>query len=182
MGRSLTVPILLALGALAATGLVACGEEDAELLPGETASEITANLDTVKLLADEGDCLGAETAAQQVSEQIEAIEGIDPKLKQALRKGASRLNEVVTECEETTAEAVEPAEVPTTEAEPEKPKKEKKPKEPKEKPKEDEGTTPPGPPAETPASPETPATPPTEEGAETPSGGVSPGSPVGEEE
>jgi septal ring factor EnvC (AmiA/AmiB activator) len=102
--------LALGLGAAAAVALVACGGEDAKLLPGETAREITANLETVKQLAGEGDCIGAESAAQQVSEQIEALTGVDRKLKQALQGGAERLNEVVASCEESSIEAIAPAE------------------------------------------------------------------------
>jgi hypothetical protein len=105
---------LLALGlsAVAAIALAACGGEDAKLLPGETAREITANLETVKQLAGEGDCVGAESAARQVSEQIEALTGVDRKLKQALQAGAERLSEAVAGCEESTTEAIAPAEIP----------------------------------------------------------------------
>ena len=100
--------------------LSACGGEDAKLLPGETAREITANLDSVKQLSDEGDCVGAESAAAQVGEQIEALGGVDRKLKEALDNGAERLNEVVDECEEAEEpETVAPAEVS---ADPKKPK------------------------------------------------------------
>jgi outer membrane biosynthesis protein TonB len=104
--------LAVALGA-AAIVLGACGEEDAQLLPGGTAREITANLDTVRVLADEGDCVGAESAALQVSEQVEAVEGVDERLKRALRQGAARLNEVVAECEEAVEAVpdIAPAEV-----------------------------------------------------------------------
>jgi outer membrane biosynthesis protein TonB len=183
MGRSRKYLILLALCAVAAAILAACGEEDAELLPGSTANEITANLDTVQQLADEGDCLGAESAAEQVSEQVEAVQGIDPRLKRALREGANRLNEVVSECEEEPEEAVTPVEPPEEEAperegKAEKEEKEKKPDEDDDE-QEDEEEEPqptsPGPPEETP-----PAVPPGQE--EAPSGGVGPGSAVGEED
>jgi hypothetical protein len=107
--------IVLVLGALLAATISACGEDDAELLAGETAREITANLDAVQNLADEGDCVGAESAALQVSEQIEALSDVDRRLKQALSEGADRLNEVVAECEEEPVEAVEPAEAPSDE-------------------------------------------------------------------
>ncbi len=185
---------LLAL-ALGATVLVlsSCGGKDAQLLPGETAREITANLDTVQQLSDEGDCTGAESAVQQVGEQIETLEGVDAKLKRALEEGAARLSEVITDCEESPTEAIAPAVVPTeTEGDEEEPPKEKegKEKEKEAKPKE-----------EAPA-PETPATPPplppqakgegkgleeeppsSEEGGEEgSSGGVSPSSPAGEGE
>jgi hypothetical protein len=185
MGR-LTAPLLaLALGAAAAVALVSCGSgSNAKLLPGNTASQITANLDEVKRLAQSGECVGAEDAAQQVSNQIDALGGVDKKLKQALREGAVRLNEVVAECEETSTETVAPASVPTTtESTGAKPaKKPKGPKPPK--------TTSPAPPATTPTEPTTPTTttpttPATPEppagggGTGAPSGGVGPGAPAG---
>ena len=187
--------LALVLACAAALALASCGGEDAQLLPGETAREITANLDTVQQLSNEGDCVGAESAAQQVGEQIEALKGVDVKLKQALEDGAGRLNEVIASCEEATTEAVAPAVVPTeAESSEEKPPEPKDEKEKKEKPKEEA------------AEPETQAPPaalppqangegkgldngngpPSEEGSEeegeSASGGVSPGSPAGESE
>jgi hypothetical protein len=184
-------PLLaLALATAAGLVLVACGGEDAKLLPGETAREITANLDTVQQLSDEGDCIGAESAAQQVGEQIEAVEGVDRKLKRALEDGAARLEEVIAGCEESTTEAIAPAVPSEPEEDEEKASKGKEGKEKEEKPKE-----------EAPEAPTSPALPPQakgegkglengsgapagEEGAEeapseSPSGGVSPGSPAG---
>ena len=113
MGR-LTAPLLaLVLGAAAAVALVACGGgSNAKLLPGNTASQITANLDEVKRLAQSGECVGAEDAAQQVSDQIDALGGVDKKLKQALREGADRLSEVVAELRRSQTEAVAPASIP----------------------------------------------------------------------
>lgn len=188
MPRTLAPLAALGAGALAALALASCGGEDAQLLPGETAREITANLDTVKQLDNEGDCLGAESAVQQVEEQIEALRGVDRKLKQALEGGAGRLGEVISECEEEPAEAIAPATVPSeTEDEEEPEEKGKKEKEPKPKPK-DEGKAP-----ETP-SPSLPPQakgegkglengngPPSEEegGEVAPSGGVSPSAPAG---
>jgi hypothetical protein len=106
--RLATVRLLTAslLAALVAAGLSSCGGEDAQLLPGETAREITANLDTVRALADEGDCEGAEAATEQVGVQIEAL-SVDAELKQALREGASRLDEVIATCAPAIEEAVE---------------------------------------------------------------------------
>jgi hypothetical protein len=189
--RRASLPSLaLAAGLLIALGLSACGGEDAKLLPGETAREITANLDTVQQLAGEGDCIGAESAVQQVGEQIEALAGVDPKLKRALEQGAGRLEEVIASCEESSSEAIAPAEVPSEfEEEAEKPKqkdeKDKGPK-PKEEAEEEEGSSalPPqaegeakgvekgnGPPAKEEA--------PEEAAPESPSGGVGPGAPAG---
>jgi hypothetical protein len=181
----------LGLAAAVATTLVACGGEDAKLLPGETAREITANLDSVKQLADEGDCVGAESAAGQVSEQIEGLGGVDRKLKLALEEGAARLSEVIAECEEASSEGLAPAEVaPADEGEEEKPSKAEKKEEKK------EAKAPPPAPKEPGGSHELPPQangegkglengngPPAaaggeEEGAVSPSGGVSPGSPA----
>jgi outer membrane biosynthesis protein TonB len=173
--------LALTLGSATAFALAACGEEDAQLLPGETAREITANLDAVRQLADEGDCAGAESASQQVGEQVEALAGVDRKLKQALEEGAARLSEVVAGCEEVATEAIAPATIPP-EAEEEEEPKEKTEKEKKEKPKQEEpaAESPPLPPqaegeakGRPPAEPELP-----EESEETPSGGVSPSAPA----
>jgi outer membrane biosynthesis protein TonB len=181
----------IALGALAALGLVACGSSDsADLLPGSTASEITSNLDQVKELATEGDCIGAEDAAQAVSTQIEELSGVDPKLKQALREGATRLNEVVAGCEEEapveeeeTAPAIDEAEEPEAEEKKPKPEKEKKDEKAEEAP--EETTTPSLPPqaegkAKGHEKPEEEAAP-VEPGVGSPSGGVGPSEPAGSE-
>jgi septal ring-binding cell division protein DamX len=184
MGR-LTAPLLaLALGAAAAVALVSCGSgSNAKLLPGNTASQITANLDEVKRLAQSGECVGAEDAAQQVSDQIDALGGVDKTLKQALREGAARLNEVVAECEESSTETVAPASVPTT-TESTGAKPAKKPKGPKPPKTTSPATTPTEPtaPTATPTTPTTPTTPapPTDGGGTgAPSGGVGPGAPTG---
>jgi hypothetical protein len=201
LGRMPRLPqALLAFVLAAAAGLtlVACGGEDAKLLRGETAREITANLDTVQQLSDEGDCVGAESAAQQVGEQIEAVEGVDQKLKRTLEDGATRLEEVIAGCEESTSEAIAPATIPTEpEEDEEKAPKAKKGKEKGAKPKKEEEVEP----ETTTTSPSLPpqangegkglengnGPPAGEEGAdeghdESPSGGVSPGSPAGEGE
>lgn len=192
MPRSLLSLLAFPLLALAALGLGACGEDDAQLLPGGTAREITANLDTVQQLSDEGDCVGAESAAQQVGEQIEALEGVDRKLKQALEDGAARLEEVIVECEESITESVAPAEIPPEEEDEEAGEKEKKPKPDKDEEAPDTPTTSPSLPPQAngegkglengngPSPGEEGA--PEEGGAESPSGGVSPGSPAGEGE
>ncbi|MGC1853577.1 MAG: hypothetical protein WA687_14205 [Solirubrobacterales bacterium] len=187
MPRAPRSPLALALAAVATLTLVACGGEDAKLLPGETAREITANLDSVQQLSDEGDCVGAESAAEQVGEQIEALQGVDPKLKEALEDGAVRLEEVITACEEEEVEAVAPEGVPTEpEEDEEREPKEKKPKEKEEKPddeeKSPEDTEPSLPPqanGEGKGLENGNGPPPVEEAPEeTPSGGVSPGSAV----
>jgi outer membrane biosynthesis protein TonB len=185
VGRSSASILAILLGALAALGLVACGGSDsADLLPGSTASEITANLDQVKELATAGDCVGAEDAAQAVSTQIEELGGVDKKLKQALREGATRLNEVVAGCEEApeeeTSPAIEPAEELEEADKPEKPAKQEKPE--KEAVEPTEETSPALPPqAEGKAKGHEEAeeeAPPVETGGGTSAGGVGPGAPA----
>lgn len=191
--RPIASLLALALGTALVLGLAACGEEDAQLLPGGTAREITANLDAVKQLADEGDCVGAEAASEQVGEQVEALGDIDRRLKQALEQGTERLGEVIATCEEDEVEAIEPA-MPLPEAE-EEPEDEREEGGENGKGKgrgvgggrdeapgqQEEPQTEPTP--EPPAKPEgkgegtPPAEPPAEEG---PSGGIEPSSPVEE--
>jgi len=189
LGRMPRLPrlsLVLVLAVACASALAACGEEDAQLLPGETAREITANLESVQQLAAEGDCVGAENAAEQVGEQIAALEEVDPKLKQALEQGAARLEEVIAGCEEPD-EAIAPATIPDEEDEDEE-------KEPREKEKKPEKEEEPDTPAESPQLPPQSegegkgqekgnGPPPSEEesGGE-PSGGVSPGAVAGEGE
>jgi hypothetical protein len=195
--RQLTAfTLALVLGAAAALALASCGAgEDAKLLPGTTAQEITENLDTVKQFASEGECIGAANAAQEVSAEVEELNGVDPKLKQALQRGAEKLNEVVATCEETSTEAVAPAdEAPSTEEEerlpPGQEKKAEKEREKEEKALEKEEekqekevapVTPTTPTETTPAEPPVPP-PPSEGGGTDAPGGVSPGTPVGEGE
>lgn len=191
MRQPAALGLILALVA-AALVLASCGEgEDARLLPGATAQEITENLDQVRQLASERECVGAADAAQEVSAQVEALGGVDVKLKQALERGAARLSEVVADCEEVTTEAVAPS-AEATEEETEPPgqekkaeKKAEKEREKEEKKEETEGPSePPTTPSETPPQ-EPPATtpaPPSEGGGTGAPGGISPGAPVGEAE
>jgi outer membrane biosynthesis protein TonB len=188
--------LVLALTGVAVASLAACGEEDAQLLPGETAREITANLDTVQQLADEGDCIGAESAALQVSEQVEALGNVDERLQRALRDGAARLNEVVAGCEEeaeaATPEVTEP-ETETTPADEEEEKEREKQereeekeedKEQREEKREEKETPPPLPPQSEGEGKGREdgdeSGPGGNEGEGSPSGGVSPGAPADE--
>ncbi len=185
--------LAIVLGTVAALGLVACGSDSPELLPGGTAGEITSNLDQVKELATEGDCIGAEDAAQAVSTQIEDLNGVDPKLKQGLREGATRLNEVVAGCEEApeefeeeTAPAIDEAEEPAAADKKPKPEKPEKPEKEAVEPTEETSPTLP-PQAEGKAKghekqEETEEeTAPVETGGGTSAGGVGPGAPAGSE-
>jgi outer membrane biosynthesis protein TonB len=189
MGRLSAALLALVLAAVAVLGLAACGGGDADLLPGETASEITSNLDQVRDLVAAEECVGAADAAQEVSAQVDALGGVDKKLKQALQKGAARLNEVVAECEEAPEEETEPAVETAIEPEDEEEEKKEKPeKAAKEKPEKggekdteetEEPTLPPQ--AEGKAKgheQQEEAAPPAAEPGDTSAGGVSAGAPV----
>jgi outer membrane biosynthesis protein TonB len=194
MGRFHRHLLGLLLGLAATLALASCGEGGgAELLPGATASEISSNLKEVRRLAGEEDCIGAQDAALEVSDQIDALGGVDQKLKTALREGATRLNEVVAACEEAEPEEEEET-VPSlsTEAEEVEEKDQKKPKKEEKEPpgqekkaekeaeKEKKEATPPEKtPTETPTTPtETPAETP---GEGTTPGGIAPGTEAGAE-
>jgi hypothetical protein len=111
MARLSPLLIALLLGAASAAALASCGGgSDADLLPGTTAEEIESNLDQVEALAADEDCIGAEDAVAEVTEEVEELEGVDLKLKTALQEGTARLSEVVGECEEEVAsEETEPS-------------------------------------------------------------------------
>lgn len=183
LSRSLTAFALLT---AAAAGLAACGGgENADLLPGATASQIESELDRVEQLVVEGECAEAAASAAEIGSQVEGLEGVDERLQRALAEGAARLTEnVATECEEAPEEEIAPVEEPEETEPEEKPEKPEKPdKEEKEAEKEesdDEGPTLPpqsngkgeekGQGEEPPVEPEEPEGP--------PSGGVGPGTAV----
>jgi hypothetical protein len=190
MSRVVALTLAHALGLAAALALVSCGGggRDAKLLPGTTAKEITENLESVRNLAAEGECVDAQDAALEVSTQVEDLHGIDPKLKELLQEGAERLNEVVLTCTEaTTAEDTEEIAPTTTEETtvPTKPEKQKPEKEkheaaepPEEAQEESEG---PGKSGEAPPKGEAKGheEPPEAAPEESPSGGIGPGTEAG---
>jgi hypothetical protein len=182
--RPAAFALIAVLGASCATTLASCGGGgDAKLLPGTTAQEITENLDRVKQYAAEGECVGAADAATEVSAQVDALQGVDPKLKQALQRGAEKLGEVVASCEEAVTEATTTESETTKPERPEPPGQEKKAEKEREKEeealeKEEQKEEKEAPPSEGPPA-ETPSTPPSESGGTGAPGGVSPGTPVG---
>jgi outer membrane biosynthesis protein TonB len=189
MGRTRATLLVLALGLLAAA-LSACGDSGkADLLPGETASEINANLNLVEDLVAEGDCVGATNAAEAVSVQVEELTSVDKELQEALSEGAARLNEVVGECEEAPEdeeETVSTEEPDSEELEEDEKAQAKAEKDEEKQQKKEEKSEKETPPVEPPGQEkkeeketEVPPTEPNEEDGGTPSGGVAPGSVAG---
>ncbi len=115
MVRWKAIFVALALTLPAAGALSGCGGADAELLPGETASEINANISLVEDLVAAGDCIGAENAAAAVSEQVESLDGVDQELQETLARGAARLNAVIGECVEAPDESEDDETTPSEE-------------------------------------------------------------------
>lgn len=201
MGRVIASLVAAALAAAAAVGLVACGSgDDANLLPGRSARQITANLDRVERMAASGDCVGARDAADQVAQQVDELGDVDRRLKEALREGAEKLGDALSECVEATPKEVETEPAPSVGGTTAEPPAEAGKGHGKPKPKPSHEATPaqpvPTPPATTPSKP--PAKPPKgeghvpppasegkgqgegeAEGGEPSSGGVGPGEPPG---
>jgi hypothetical protein len=98
MGRFRAASLLLAALAVGLL-LAACGSgSSAELLPGTTADQINSNLDSVRQSFNEGNCEAAEDGVAEVTTEIDELQKVDKKLKQALKQGAAKLSEVVSSC------------------------------------------------------------------------------------
>jgi hypothetical protein len=105
MGRLSALLLALFLGGAGAVALASCGGgSDAKLLPEPTANQIEANLDEVRQLAADEDCVGAEDAVAAVAAEVEQLQDVAAKLKAALQEGTAKLSEVVGRCEEEGSE------------------------------------------------------------------------------
>jgi Fic family protein len=109
MGRLRAATIVLA--ALAACLLLAaCGSSgNGELLPGTTADQINSNLDLVRESNAEGNCEEAEEAVAQVSEEIDALQGVDAEAEEQKEAEEAQAEEEAEreELEEAQAEEEE---------------------------------------------------------------------------
>jgi hypothetical protein len=134
MARLSALFLVFCLGTASAVALASCGESGgADLLPGTTADQIESNLNEVEELADERDCIGAESAVAEVAASVEELQNVDRRLKAALEEGTAKLSELVARCEEEDEEEAEPT--LETDVEPEEVEDDEKPK--KEKPKDE---------------------------------------------
>lgn len=191
MGRLSALLLALILGGAGAVALASCGGgSDAKLLPGSTASQIESNLEEVRQLAANDDCIGAEDAVATVAAEVEELNDVAPKLKAALQEGTAKLSEVVGRCEEEVTEEAEPSAESDVEAEEleeeeleaeekaektqEKAEKKEQKEEETEAPEKEEGNLPPQSEGKGKGHEEAPP-PPAEEPEESESGGVGPG-------
>jgi hypothetical protein len=83
----------LALGAVCAIALAACGSDDRTgQLPPENASVMRGALEDARAEESEGDCDGVADAAGNLQTEIDELpEDVDPELRDALTQGAENL-------------------------------------------------------------------------------------------
>jgi hypothetical protein len=113
----LTAVLLISIASIAVFS--GCGEDRSNLLPGNTAKEIIANLDTVDQLVSEGKCFEALDSTAEIRVQIESLDGIDSVLKRNLLDGVTELQvKIQDDCVESDS-AETPAPTPTPEPAPE---------------------------------------------------------------
>ena len=87
-----------------ATGVfvTACGEDRSHLLPEQNVQELTASIDNVQQLVDDGQCFDALEATEPLQDQAESLPAtVDPKLKRSLIDGVVTLITLVArQCED----------------------------------------------------------------------------------
>ena len=109
MPRPVTLLLALTLGAGSA-GLVACGGSDnPHLLSSGRADRINQSLDEVQTAIDEHNCGGAERALVRLNSALNTLPNdTDPRLRQKLSEGASRLaTQAAKECQATDTTTTE---------------------------------------------------------------------------
>jgi hypothetical protein len=126
-----TIFLSLALGAVCATTLAACGSDDEGTIPPESASVMLAALDEAQAAVEANECETIASAASEVSDEAAGLPSeTDPEVRQAVIAGAEQLFRLARspdKCEtatgpegkqqepETTTEATTTAPTTTTE-------------------------------------------------------------------
>jgi hypothetical protein len=120
MPRPLLVFLSLALGALCALALVACGSDDEGTIPPTNAQALLDDLEDAQAERDEQDCPGLVDAAGNLITDVEELpDTVDPEVRTALADGAQNLQDLANDeskCEPTgptgptgpQTEAIEP--------------------------------------------------------------------------
>ena len=99
MARLSTPILVLALGCAAIVALASCGSSSTQgLLPGNKASEISANISLVENLADSGQCQDAANKAEEIRRQIHDLGHVDKQLKRTLIDGVQLLRRLAVQC------------------------------------------------------------------------------------
>jgi hypothetical protein len=87
-----TIFLSLALGAVCATTLAACGGDDEGTIPPESASAMLAALDEAQAALEANECETIASAASEVSDEAAGLPSeTDPEVRQAVIAGAEQL-------------------------------------------------------------------------------------------
>jgi hypothetical protein len=87
-----TIFLSLALGAVCATTLAACGGDDEGTIPAESASVMLAALDDAQAAMEANECETIANAASEVSDEAAGLPPeTDPEVRQAVIEGAEQL-------------------------------------------------------------------------------------------
>lgn len=87
-----TIFLSLALGAVCATTLAACGGDDEGTIPPESASVMLAALDEAQAALEANECETIASAASEVSDEAAGLPSeTDPEVRQAVIAGAEQL-------------------------------------------------------------------------------------------
>jgi hypothetical protein len=87
-----TIFLSLALGAVCATTLAACGGDDEGTIPPESASVMLAALDEAQAALEANECETIASAASEVSDEAAGLPSeTDPEVRQAVIDGAEQL-------------------------------------------------------------------------------------------
>jgi hypothetical protein len=87
-----TIFLSLALGAVCATTLAACGSDDEGTIPPESASVMVAALDEAQAALEANECETIASAASEVSDQAAGLPSeTDPEVRQAVIAGSEQL-------------------------------------------------------------------------------------------
>jgi peptidoglycan DL-endopeptidase CwlO len=87
-----TIFLSLALGAVCATTLAACGGDDDGTIPAESASVMLAALDEAEAAVEANECETIASAASEVSDEAAGLPSeTDPEVRQAVIAGAEQL-------------------------------------------------------------------------------------------
>jgi hypothetical protein len=125
MPRPLLVFLSLALGALCALALVACGSDDEGTIPPTNAQALLDDLEDAQAERDEQDCPGlVDAAGNLITDVGELPDTVDPEVRTALADGAQNLQDLANDesnCQPTgptgpSGQQTETVEPTTTEA------------------------------------------------------------------
>jgi hypothetical protein len=98
MPRPLLVFLSLALGAMCAFALAACGSDEDGTIPPQNAEAMLAALDDAQGEQETRDCAGLADAAGNLQSEVDGLpDGVDPEVRTALAEGAQNLQDLAND-------------------------------------------------------------------------------------